>query len=96
MRTIQLTRHRPHTNRLERTLLDAKHYDFVIEEDTSVFTQTGSLLLVYRRDAIPRELCDQTFAAFHDIRVTSDRRGTASGSHLKRSVGARPGCSAKS
>jgi hypothetical protein len=66
--------------------LDARHYDRVVCEATTVLKPNGKPLLIYVPDVFPRHLCRSVFDAFEDVPLLSENRGAASGSPRFRPV----------
>jgi len=65
---------------LARGFLDLRQCDRVIrDEDVTVLKPNGQPLVVYAKDALPMDLCRETFAAIRHLEPSSDNRGTASG-----------------
>ena len=65
---------------LEGTFLYRPHYDRVIRDTTTVLKPDGSVLFGYKKDAIPRAVCQDVFTAFKSIRIPkTDNRGMAAG-----------------
>lgn len=60
--------------------LDERHYDTVVKETTKVLKPDGSLLFVYLKDILPRNLCETTFEVMKKVPVTgAGDRGIAAG-----------------
>src|SRR5262249_43271190 len=65
---------------LRGTFSYGTHYDHVVREDTTVLKPDGSVLLIYKANAITRETCQATFDAFKRLPLPkTDARGMASG-----------------
>lgn len=83
MRITRLTNSLPEEEvaKLAATYLDDSHYDHVVTGDEDVYKPDGSLLLAYRKDAIPRSLCESAYGAMSHIDFTagSGNRGHAGG-----------------
>lgn len=64
---------------LAGAFLDESHYDTVIDRDTRVVRPDGSPLLVFRRGAVPTDLCALAYPAIRRVHLDGDNRGLASG-----------------
>jgi hypothetical protein len=69
----------PGTDALEGQYLDARHYDRVIDDTTTVLKPDGTPLVVYVKDAIPTRLCRIAFDTFKHVAFHSSNRGMAAG-----------------
>jgi len=57
-----------------------EHYSFILTESCDVFSSDGTLLIGYRRAAIPDEIMDQAYPVYHYMkRFKSDNRGVYAG-----------------
>lgn len=59
--------------------LDMSSVHTIISEDTDVFKPDGSVLLKYRRNVVPVEMCAATFPVWYDAATPTDNRGMAAG-----------------
>lgn len=66
-------------NKLAGTMLTEKHFDELITGDVAVYKPNGELLVMYRKDVLPANLCQQAYNALRDAAAPSKNRGTAVG-----------------
>ena len=69
----------PEVDKLAGTRLNCRAFDQLVDDDTEVFKPDGSLLLVYRRNVIPKPLCKAAHQALRRAARTSQNRGQAAG-----------------
>jgi 2-oxoglutarate-Fe(II)-dependent dioxygenase family protein len=61
------------------TMLDESSYDHLITDDADVYTDTGTLLIAFRRGAVPLEECRAAYQNLRTAPEESDNRGMAAG-----------------
>lgn len=81
MKTIRLTEQIPDEDisRLDGKMLDSTMFDRVITEDCDVLTPEGNVLLKFRKNVIPAEMCERTFSIWELAATPTDNRGMAAG-----------------
>lgn len=78
MRTLRL--HKKHeADHLEAEYLGEDSYDLLVQEDTRVLKPDGTLLLVYKRDAIGTLNARRAWRALRQVNFQTDNRGVAGG-----------------
>jgi hypothetical protein len=81
VKVISLTEALPDEDveRLGGTFVDSTMYSQVITGDTDVFTPEGNVLLKFRKNVIPIEMCEKTFPIWELAATPTDNRGMAAG-----------------
>lgn len=65
---------------MEGEYINENYLDRVIEEDTDVFTDTGLLLLKFRKKVIPESICNDAINSFREYsKKKHDNRGASAG-----------------
>ena len=65
---------------MEGEYINENYLDIVIEEDTDVFTDTGLLLLKFRKKVIPESICNDAINSFREYsKKKHDNRGASAG-----------------
>lgn len=81
MRTIQLKGERPddEIELLAGSFLDDSHYDTLVDADCDVLKPNGEVLMKFRENAVPPELCELTIPIWDKAANPTDNRGLAAG-----------------
>lgn len=81
MKTLRLTTELPdaQADALAGSLLDESSFDTLVREDEMVFKPNGELLLMYRKDVLPGNLCTNAYKVLRHAAHLSRNRGMASG-----------------
>ena len=64
---------------LEGEFVGSDHYSYLVQEDCDVYKPNGDLLMAFRKDVIPQQMCDDARKGLQDAARVTDNRGAAAG-----------------
>ena len=81
MKTVKLEPklNKEEIDKLEGTFLNETHFDTVITEDTRVLKENGEPLLVFKKNCIPANVCEQAYYSLRKAIGKTSNRAIAGG-----------------